>query len=245
MGGISSIGSSIGRGIAKITNRKPAEWLGNKWNKDPEGTLALATVTSIILKDGIGCAMYVTQSLNNDKIPEKKRKFVAALDLTNGVLMIGAQIAMFFAMRKYSGPIFEKLFNKSFNKQAKANIISRVREEARIAEKAIPRKAVASENFDAVKKDALDLFKFVVDIAAATIVGKRVIVPLVATPLAKKVEGKMNKNADQKGDKQTVKEEMPTTKTEAKIEDKTEFQAQKLDIVASSDNSNLLAKFQK
>ena len=241
MGGISSIGSYVGKKLAQVTESKPAKWLGNKWNKDPESTLALATVTSIILKDGIGCAMYVTQSLNNEKIPEKKRKFVAALDLTNGVLMIGAQIAMFFAMRKFSGPIFEKIFKKSFNNQSRANIISRVRNGSVEAKESIPKKLVIDKEFNKVKKDALDLFKFVVDIAAATIVGKRVIVPLVATPLAKKVESKMNKNADQNGNKQEVKE----VKLDTKAEDKTEIQAQKLDIVNSSDNSNLLAKFQK
>ena len=65
--------------------------------------------------------------MNNKKIPEEKRKFVAALDLTNGVLMIAAQIAMFFAMRKYSGPIFNKLFKKSFNPEMAKNIASRIR----------------------------------------------------------------------------------------------------------------------
>ena len=102
MGAIQSIGTKIGTTIAKATNLKPAVKLGKKFEIDAEKALATATVTSIILKDGIGCAMYVGQSINNDKIPEKKRKFVAALDLTNGILMIGAQIAMFFAMRKYS-----------------------------------------------------------------------------------------------------------------------------------------------
>ena len=73
------------------------------------------TVGSIVAKDGIGCVKYVSQSLNNDKIPEKQRNFVAALDLTNGILMILAQIGMFALMRKYSGPIFDKIFKKSFN----------------------------------------------------------------------------------------------------------------------------------
>ena len=124
---IQKIGTSIGNGLAKATNYKAPTWLGEKFQKNPEGALAAATVTSIILKDGIGCAMYVTQSLNNKKIPEEKRKFVSALDLTNGVLMIGAQIAMFFAMRKYSGPIFNKLFKKSFNPVTKSDTISRMR----------------------------------------------------------------------------------------------------------------------
>ena len=51
-------------------------------------------ITSIIAKDGVGCYMYVNQSLHNDKIPDDKRKFVAALDLANGGLMILMQILM-------------------------------------------------------------------------------------------------------------------------------------------------------
>ncbi len=188
---IQSIGTSIGKGIAGATNAKPAKWLGEKFQKNPEKALALATVSSIILKDGVGCAMYVNQSLHNDKIPEKKRKFVAALDLTNGVLMIGAQIAMFFAMRKFSKPIFEKIFKKSFNPTAKSKIISDLQK--RDAQKGINvNKIKCEKEFDKVKNGALEVFRFVADIAAATIIGKRIIVPLIATPLAKKVESKMD-----------------------------------------------------
>lgn len=233
MSGLQSIGTSIGKGIAKATNAKPATWLGKKFEKDPEKALAMATVTSIILKDGIGCAMYVTQSLHNDKIPEKKRKFVAALDLTNGVLMIAAQIAMFFAMRKYSGPIFEKLFKKSFNPVSKANTISRMRMQD-AATGTAGKKIKYDKAYEGVKKDALDLFKFVADIAAATIIGKRVIVPLIATPLAKKVEKKMDLK------KNGTPEEAP----KAEEQKPAEQPAQKLDIT-STGNSNLLAKFQK
>ncbi len=194
---VNSIGTRIGTTIAKATNSKPAVWLGEQFEKNPESALAAATVTSIILKDGIGCAMYVTQSLNNKKIPDEKRKFVAALDLTNGVLMIAAQIAMFMAMRKYSGPIFKKLFRKSFNSESEINSITRVRmNEALKDPTKVPKKSKVEKDYKEVQNDALGLFKFVVDIAAATIIGKRVIVPLIATPLAKKVEKKLDNPKD-------------------------------------------------
>ena len=239
---VNSIGTSIGKTIAKATNYKPAVWLGEKFEKNPEGALAAATVTSIVLKDGIGCVMYVTQSLNNKKIPDEKRKFVAALDLTNGVLMIAAQIAMFLAMRKYSGPIFEKLFKKSFNPESKINSISRVRmhEAAKDATK-VPKKSKVDKEYEEVKKDALDLFKFVVDIAAATIVGKRVIVPLIATPLAKKVEKRMNEGKDEP--KEESKQIVENLKAEENSQETAEIEVPKLDIV--QDNSNLLAKYKK
>ena len=246
MGGISSIGQTIGKGIANATNARPAQWLGKKFQQDPESALALATVTSIILKDGIGCAMYVTQSLNNKKIPDEKRKFVAALDLTNGVLMIAAQIAMFFAMRKYSGPIFEKLFKKSFNAENKSNIISRIRMLANKANESVPKKLKVEREYEKVKKDSLDLFKFVADIAAATIIGKRVIVPLIATPLAKKVEKKMEKS-QAFGSKLGTEEHPSQQHKEDKVEAPKEEVKPEAQITAPNfeNNSNLLDKFKK
>lgn len=237
MSAIQSVGTSIGKGIAKATNWKPPVWLGEKFVKDPEGALALATVTSIILKDGIGCGMYVTQSLNNKKIPDKKRKFVAALDLTNGVLMIAAQIGLFFAMKKYSGKIFNKLFKKSFNDLTKSHTISRIRMEAVKEGKNAPKKLLVEKSYEEAHKDGVNLFKFIADIAAATIVGKRIIVPLIATPLAKKVEARMNKN-ELKEEKNTETPKEPETK---KLEQQP-MTGKKLDIV---ETSNLLDKFKK
>ncbi len=244
MSGLQSIGNTIKTGIAKSSNLKPVKKVCSKFANIPESALATATVTSIILKDGIGCAMYVTQSLNNDKIPEKKRKFVAALDLTNGVLMIGAQIAMFFAMRKYSGPIFKKIFNKSFNATSKANTISRMRMEDIKKGGHTCKKQTIAKDFDKCEKGALDLFKFVADIAAATIVGKRIIVPLVATPLAKKVEKKLDtKKGQASNDTQKAKNET----TPAKPEQKAVEAAPKLDVVSNNTNTstNLLSKYNK
>ena len=245
MGGLQSVGNVLKTGIAKASNG--TSWVGRKFNEIPETALAVGTVSSIILKDGIGCAMYVTQSLNNDKIPEKKRKFVAALDLTNGVLMIGAQIAMFFAMRKYSGPMFKALFKKSFNQKTKSNIISKIRMEQMEKNGKTSAKQVFNRAFDKVEEEGAGLFKFVLDIAAATILGKRVIVPLVATPLAKKVEKKLGKHhgpddvkhhdeAHKADENKEVAKAEKAEKTEAKP---VEVAGAKLDIV-SSDNTNLL-----
>lgn len=240
---VNSIGSKIGTTIAKATNSKPAVWLGEKFEKNPESALAAATVTSIILKDGIGCAMYVTQSLNNKKIPDEKRKFVAALDLTNGVLMIAAQIAMFMAMRKYSGPIFKKLFSKSFNAESEINSITRVRMNECIKDPTkVPKKSKVEKDYKEVEKEALGLFKFVVDIAAATIVGKRIIVPLIATPLAKKVEKRMDKNAPQKPEQKVEdnkKEQSEHLKSE---EAKPEIAVPNFE---NNPDSNLLSKYKK
>lgn len=194
MSSIDKITSGLLTGAAKVlgaaSNSKPMKYVGKKFQENPEKTLALLTVGSIIAKDGIGCAKYVSQSLHNDKIPEKQRNFVAALDLTNGVLMIAAQILMFFAMRKFSEPIFNKLFKNSFNDRTGRNIMNKIRMQMAKDNKEI-RKLNIFREYEKVKKDSLNVFKFVLDIAAATIVGKRVIVPFIATPLANKMKDKM------------------------------------------------------
>lgn len=181
--------------MGSVTRSKPMVWLGDQFQKRPETALAYTTGASIIIKDGVGCVKYVSQSLNNKEIPDERRNFVAAMDLSNGVLMILAQIGMFFAMRKYSGPIFDKLFKKSFNPKTLENLAAKLRKEDHSI-----RKLVFNKEAEKVRKDALELFKFVADIAAATIIGKRVIVPFIATPVANVIKGKM----DQKSQKNKI-----------------------------------------
>ena len=87
-----------------------------------DGTKVLAAigVGSIVAKDGLGCYMYVNQSLKNKDIPDDKRKFVAALDLANGGLMILFQIAMFASItnKKFQKRVFDQFFGKHFNRDA-------------------------------------------------------------------------------------------------------------------------------
>ena len=111
--------------------------------------------------------------------------------------MIVSQIAMFFAMRKFNETLFPKLLSKSFDKQGVAlkNITEQVRiNQAREGIKP-SKKFVIGKEYDKIKKDCFETFKFVTELAAATIVGKRIIVPFIATPLAQKVEKKMNEKS--------------------------------------------------
>ncbi len=198
------------KALGAVSKTKPIQWLGDKFQKNPEDALAITTVSSIIIKDGVGCYKYVTQSLNNKDIPDERRNFVAALDLSNGVLMILAQIGMFFAMRKFSEPIFNKLFKKSFNPTTLENIAAKLR----IDDKTI-RKLVFDKEGKKLRKDALDLFKFVADIAAATIIGKRIIVPFIATPVANTIKDKMDqKTMAEKADALEDKKEDSVEKNE-------------------------------
>jgi len=179
--------------MGKVSKKAPIEKLCKKFRENPADALALTTVLSIIAKDGVGCCMYTGQSLTNKNIPEKRRVFVASVDLTNGVLMILAQIGMFFAMRKFSKPIFDKVFQKSFNAEAQKEVITRTRMQQRSDGDIISRKLDITKMLNKIGKENLDLFKFILDIGAATIVGKRIIVPFVATPFANAIQEPMAK----------------------------------------------------
>lgn len=58
----------------------------------PAEYAAKMMVWSFITKDAVNCALYTYQSATNDKIPEDKRGFVAALDFFNGILNVGGQM---------------------------------------------------------------------------------------------------------------------------------------------------------
>ncbi len=177
------------------TRTKPYTRLAAKIKpKTVEDIIAYATIGSVVAKDTVGCAMYVTQSLNNEKIPEKRRKFVAALDLTNGGLMVASQLILFFAMRKINDKLFYKLF-KSFGKDGKlfGGYAERLRADAKKVGAEVKSKSKLRADYAGMKHLAISLFRSVTELVAATILAKRIIVPFIATPLASKVEKYMDK----------------------------------------------------
>lgn len=57
-------------------------------NLSPTGKIA----TSLILKDAVGCYLYVSQARSNKKFTQEQRADVANYDLANGVINIGLQL---------------------------------------------------------------------------------------------------------------------------------------------------------
>jgi len=161
--------------------------------------------------------------------------------------MILAQIGMFFAMRKLNDKLFHKIFNKSFDKAGHA--FKTLAEQVRIAQKKAGIKPDIKDNikipYDKVKNTTFGIFKFVTELAAATILGKRVIVPLIATPLAQKVEKKMNEKHSADGaTSEPAKAETPADKEEVKTVDQPATVAA-TEKPADDGNTNLLAKYKK
>ena len=185
-------------------------------------------IASIILKDGVGCYMYVNQSLHNDKIPEDKRKFVAALDLTNGGLMILAQILMHVTISNkiIQSKMFEKIFGKYFDRNSK-KMIQAILQNTEKYKKASAQDI--SEAFVKIKGSVCDAFGSLTSLFAATTIGKRVIVPFIATPLAGKVEERMNKNAKQPVvDKDTQNTYDPSKHVKKHVKDKSLYSMSEL-----------------
>lgn len=206
---VSSIGRTVKPYLQKLNNicdkpyqalanvtigkKKPMEYVNKNYIKDNTKFMTGLGVASIVLKDGLGCYMYVTQSMKNKDIPEDKRKFVAALDLANGGLMIAMQLLMFFtiANKNVQKKLFNTLFGKQFNRAASKGYQAKLRSTDLLKE-------MKGTDFHQVlnqtRKDAKAAFENVTSIFAATILGKRVIVPFIATPLADKTKAWMCRN---------------------------------------------------
>lgn len=160
-------------------------------------------VASIVAKDGLGCYLYVTQSLNNKDIPEDKRRFVSALDLTNGLLMMTLQILMFKTVsnKVTQTKMFDKVFGKIFDRPLKKFYRAHTKIKAEYNDITDIK---YNKEFTSIRNKVRDAFGGLVSLASATIVGKRMLVPFIATPMAGPVEKYMQKrNERKKGINQT------------------------------------------
>ncbi|MBO6087173.1 hypothetical protein J6P92_02370 [bacterium] len=198
----------VGLGVAAHKGKwveKAMKWLSesklmtgkiypNYEKKDNLHFMAMIGVLSIILKDGLGCYLYVKQSLNNKEIPDDKRKFVAALDLANGGLMIATQIIAFFTIqnKRVQKRLFDTLFGKKFTRTAtKATQAKLKKLDGEFAK-------MTGEEFykghDQYKNGVSKAFGYLITLAASSIFAKRVVVPFIATPLADKTKAWMCRN---------------------------------------------------
>lgn len=77
---------------------------------DAAATIALMSTTT---KDLVNCIYYTEQSLNNKKIPEEKRKFVAGIDLSNGILNVVSQLTLGMYLKNKIPKAFDYMFKNS------------------------------------------------------------------------------------------------------------------------------------
>lgn len=110
-----SIVSSVNKPVGQFMSHTATKWFAKsleKGLKEPAKYAAKMMVVSLISKDAINCAFYTYQSYNNEKIPEDKRKFVAALDLINGIINVGGQLLSFMLVDRFLTPMLQgKVYN--------------------------------------------------------------------------------------------------------------------------------------
>lgn len=81
-------------------------------NLSPTGKIA----TSLILKDAVGCYLYVSQARSNKKFTPQQRSDIANYDLANGVINIGLQLAAVKPIENLMTKVVDsKLMKKMFN----------------------------------------------------------------------------------------------------------------------------------
>ncbi len=200
MAGIQKIGNTLSTYLVKKPLQKLSETSVVKkacergWNSDDcQKLLTGLGIFSVVAKDGFGCYLYVKQSLNNKKIPEDKRKFVAALDLTNGGLMIAMQLLMYATISRPSvqKKMFSGLCGKYLDRAATKGYQAIMKKQDGMAN--LSGRAF-HESLEQFTGSARKAFGHLTALVASTIIGKRVIVPFIATPMADKAKAWMSRN---------------------------------------------------
>ena len=197
MSGLNLMERMIAKPLGWFSNTRIARHAGNQVFNNNRAFIDGLGVGSIVAKDGLGCYLYVTQSLNNKDIPDDKRSFVASLDLTNGVLMIALQLLMFFTVshKVCQTKMFDKIFGKMFDRPIKKAYYTIAKNQPDFAGMESIKFA---REFEKIRGNVKDAFGGVTSLVAASIIGKRVLVPFIATPLAGTVEKNMKARMDAK-----------------------------------------------
>lgn len=202
--------------------------------KEPAKAAAIGLVTSLVTKDAASCVIYTTQSLNNEKIPEDKRRFVGYMDLINGLINVVGQVCSFFLVDHILTPKLQGLWTGKMPKKgeeitrskslfANDNITNIVADVIKKKKEVLSK--VKDLNFDDLSQGVQNVSKgviekvgkesgrakdivtgvgIVVSALATTAFIKRVITPLFATPLA----GKLADNVDRKKEVEAKKNKM-------------------------------------
>jgi hypothetical protein len=178
--------SKVTKVIDSFYNTNVGQKLANP--KATVATAALIATVSNVSKDAVNCAYYTLQSLNNERIPEDQRKFVAALDLSNGIMNVGIQILTAFGLSKWIESIFDNKFAKSKDFSMDREVIKE--KFAKLPEelKKLTTESQFIEDYAKKMEGRVKLartgFTVLAVNVAMQILTKRIITPLFATPMA-------------------------------------------------------------
>lgn len=105
-----AISRVVERGINNVANSSFMKKAFSERAGEMAATIALASTTT---KDAVNCYYYTYQSLHNEKIPEEKRKFVAAIDFSNGILNVVSQLTIGAYIKNQLPQLFDKWFKNT------------------------------------------------------------------------------------------------------------------------------------
>lgn len=194
----------------KILNSRILNGISSKQTGEAAATIALISTTT---KDLVNCIYYTNQSLTNKKIPEEKRKFVAGIDLSNGVLNVASQATLGVVIKNQLPQMFDAIFSKT----SKLN-----------------------NTAYGLAKNGFVLFGTLV---FAQVLLKRVLTPFIATPMAHYFKEYADKKANMNKPADSENKEAGTKPAENAVnaDDKNNIQAKpqtgSLNIVSASNNS--------
>lgn len=172
----------VNKNVSKAMDSKFAHAMMPENPTDMAKTLALISTTT---KDAVNCYYYTTQSYNNEKIPEDKRKFVAGIDLANGILNVITQLTLGLFVNKKSDKWFDKVMSGGL--VPTPDNIAKYKKDANNILAKFSIKCTDANIENAIKntnKLAKSGFGVIVVLVVTQILAKRVIVPFLSTPLA-------------------------------------------------------------
>ena len=176
--------------------------------ENPTDIAKLLALISTTTKDAVNCYYYTNQSYHNKRIPEDKRKFVAGIDLSNGILNVITQLTLGLVVNKMSDKMYDKIMKGGLTPTPE-----NVKKYKELADNLLHKSKLTEHitSNDANIKAAINEKK---------INEKRMIVPFLSTPLAGYFKKYLDKKEAQKGTKTDAQNpaDKNTTKTEIKEE---------------------------
>ena len=157
--------------------------------ENPTDIAKLLALISTTTKDGVNCYYYTTQSYNNKRIPEDKRKFVAGIDLANGILNVITQLTLGLCINKWSDKLYDRVFKGGFTPSAAkiktyTDKVNAFLKKSELTENLICSSKNVKDAINKTNKIARGGFGVIAVLIVTQIIAKRMIVPFLSTPLA-------------------------------------------------------------
>lgn len=181
--------------LSKMAKSKLFEkYLYKPATENPAKFAGQMALLSALTKDAVNCYYYTTQSLNNEKIPEDKRGFVAAMDLVNGVINVGLQFTLGAWIDKNSGDWFNKIVGEKLDTNKTTEIAKKVADTLKVEHAGENISTAQIKNY-LIEKSVLGLkggkmkwlgigFSTITMLIATQVISKRVFTPFLAPPIA-------------------------------------------------------------